>query len=83
MAADDAMTPRADDGDRPRPDGRPRGATPTRRPTGRRAATADAMPSRRAALLRTGVILGVLFLVFGMILPRFVDYEDVIAASPR
>ena len=37
-------------------------------------------PSRRAAILRTSLVLGVLFLVFGVILPRFVDYADVIAA---
>src|SRR4051812_8908226 len=39
-----------------------------------------AMPNRRTALLRTGVIVGVLILVFGIILPRFVDYSDVRAA---
>ena len=38
------------------------------------------MPNRRTALLRTGVIVGVLILVFGIILPRFVDYSDVRAA---
>jgi uncharacterized membrane protein YbhN (UPF0104 family) len=44
------------------------------------AADATAMPNRRTALLRTGVIVGVLVLVFGVILPRFVDYEEVFAA---
>jgi uncharacterized membrane protein YbhN (UPF0104 family) len=39
-----------------------------------------AMPSRRTAILRTGVIIGVLVLVFGIILPRFVDYGEVFAA---
>src|SRR6185436_9346999 len=39
-----------------------------------------AMPSRRAALLRSGVIVLVLFVVFGLILPQFVDYEEVISA---
>ncbi len=42
-------------------------------------AGADA-PSRRSALLRTGVILGVLFVVFFIILPRYVDYADVLKA---
>jgi uncharacterized membrane protein YbhN (UPF0104 family) len=41
---------------------------------------ASAMPSRRTAILRTGVIVGVLILVFGIILPRFVDYGEVFAA---
>ena len=40
----------------------------------------DGSANRRAALLRTGVVVGVLVLVFGLILPRFVDYDDVIAA---
>ena len=35
-------------------------------------------PSRRAAILRTGLVIGILVLVFGVILPRFVDYQDVI-----
>ena len=38
------------------------------------------MPSRRAALLRSGVIVLVLFVVFGLILPQFVDYEEVLTA---
>jgi uncharacterized membrane protein YbhN (UPF0104 family) len=38
-----------------------------------------ATPSRRAAILRTGLVVGILLLVFGVILPRFVDYGDVIA----
>lgn len=37
-------------------------------------------PSRRAAILRTSLVVGVLALVFGVILPRFIDYADVIAA---
>ena len=36
-------------------------------------------PSRRAAILRTGLVIGILVLVFGIILPRFVDYGEVIA----
>jgi uncharacterized membrane protein YbhN (UPF0104 family) len=36
-------------------------------------------PSRRAAILRTSLVVGILLLVFGVILPRFVDYEEVIA----
>ncbi|MFI5199956.1 MAG: YbhN family protein [Candidatus Limnocylindrales bacterium] len=43
-------------------------------------ASAAAPPSRRAALLRSGLILGVLFLVFFVILPNFVDYSEVAAA---
>jgi uncharacterized membrane protein YbhN (UPF0104 family) len=39
-----------------------------------------APPSRRAALLRTGFVAGVLILVFGVILPQFIDYQDVIDA---
>jgi uncharacterized membrane protein YbhN (UPF0104 family) len=59
-------------------------------PSGTTAATADAPggdpvsaaapPSRRAALLRSGLIVGVLVVVFGVILPKYVDYADVIAA---
>ena len=37
-------------------------------------------PSRRAALMRTGVIVGVLFVVFVIILPRYIDYSEVLAA---
>lgn len=37
-------------------------------------------PSRRAAVLRTGLVVGILVLVFGIILPRFIDYGDVLAA---
>src|SRR3954449_195826 len=37
-------------------------------------------PSRRAAILRTGLVIGVLALVFLVILPRFVDYGEVVAA---
>jgi uncharacterized membrane protein YbhN (UPF0104 family) len=39
-----------------------------------------APPSRRAALLRTGFVALVLFIVFGVILPRFIDYDEVVAA---
>lgn len=39
-----------------------------------------AQPSRRAAILRTALVLGVLILVFGIILPRFVDYAAVLDA---
>jgi uncharacterized membrane protein YbhN (UPF0104 family) len=38
------------------------------------------MPSRRVALLRSGFIGLVLFVVFGLILPRFVDYQQVFEA---
>ena len=39
-----------------------------------------APPSRRTAILRTGLVVGILVLVFGIILPRFVDYAEVLAA---
>jgi len=48
------------------------------------AATASAppaaMPSRKAAILRASIILVVLFVVFVLILPNFVDYREVAAA---
>lgn len=34
-------------------------------------------PSRRDAVLRILIVVGVLFVVFGLILPRFVDYQAV------
>ena len=37
-------------------------------------------PSRRAAILRTALVLGILIIVFGIILPRFVDYAAVLDA---
>jgi putative heme transporter len=43
-------------------------------------ASAAAPPSRRAALLRSGFILGVLLVVFIIIIPRFVDYSEVVDA---
>jgi uncharacterized membrane protein YbhN (UPF0104 family) len=43
-------------------------------------ATAAAPPSRRAAILRSGLIVGVLVVVFGVILPNYVDYEEVLKA---
>jgi uncharacterized membrane protein YbhN (UPF0104 family) len=49
-------------------------------PPGQEAAAAAAPPSRRAALMRSGLIVGVLVVVFGIILPQFIDYADVIAA---
>ena len=52
-------------------------ATPTRAIDG---SGGPASPKRGAALLRTGLVVGILVLVFGVILPRFVDYDDVIAA---
>jgi uncharacterized membrane protein YbhN (UPF0104 family) len=45
------------------------------------AALPDAKPpSRRDAIMRVGIVLGVLFVVFVLILPRFIDYQDVVAA---
>jgi uncharacterized membrane protein YbhN (UPF0104 family) len=43
-------------------------------------ASAAAPPSRRAALIRSGLIVGVLIVVFGFILPQYIDYADVAAA---
>ncbi len=43
-------------------------------------ASAAAPPSRRAALMRSGLIVGVLVLVFVVILPRYIDYGEVVAA---
>jgi len=96
MAADDAMTPTADDGDPGTPaDSAPPAdsaapadsATPVEGedPTTTAGAQASAgapttMPSRRTALIRAGAILAILFVVFGLILPRFVDYEEVFKA---
>lgn len=42
--------------------------------------TAAAPPSRRAAIMRSGLIVGVLVVVFGLIIPQFIDYSDVVAA---
>ena len=49
------------------------------------AATADSItetkpPSRRDAIIRIGIVAGVLSIVFGLILPRFVDYRQVLNA---
>ena len=43
-------------------------------------ASVAAPPSRRAALLRSGLIVGVLVVVFLIILPRYIDYQEVAAA---
>ena len=43
-------------------------------------ASAAAPPSRRSALLRTGFIVAILFVVFVVILPRYVDYQEVLDA---
>lgn len=42
-----------------------------------------APPSRRAAILRTGLIIAVLLVVFGVILPRSIDYSDVVSAFQK
>jgi len=34
-------------------------------------------PSRRDAILRVGIVVGVLVVVFGIILPRYIDYQAV------
>ena len=43
-------------------------------------ASAAAPPSRRSALIRSGLIVVVLIVVFGIILPQYIDYADVAAA---
>src|SRR5262245_23110536 len=47
-------------------------------PEGTLEAPPPEMPDRRTAILRSSVLLFILFLVFVVILPRFVDYEEVI-----
>jgi uncharacterized membrane protein YbhN (UPF0104 family) len=47
---------------------------------GRDPASAAAPPSRRTAIIRASLIVGVLIIVFGIILPRYIDYADVAAA---
>ncbi len=37
-------------------------------------------PSRAATILRSGLIVGILFIVFVVILPQFISYEDVLAS---
>jgi uncharacterized membrane protein YbhN (UPF0104 family) len=58
------------------------GAAPPAAPeqTGTDPASAAAPPSRRAAFMRSGLIVGVLLVVFGIILPRYIDYSEVVAA---
>jgi uncharacterized membrane protein YbhN (UPF0104 family) len=48
--------------------------------TGTDPASAAAPPNRRTALMRSGLIVGVLILVFVVILPQFVSYSDVVTA---
>lgn len=52
----------------------PDASTPTASDAG------PSMPSRRTAILRSSIILIVLFVVFGLILPQFVDYREVAAS---
>ena len=61
------------------PDGAPPPAGPDAAP-GTDPASAAAPPSRRAALMRSGLIVGVLVVVFGLILPQYIDYSEVVAA---
>jgi uncharacterized membrane protein YbhN (UPF0104 family) len=44
------------------------------------AVPAPGQPSRRGVLVRTGLIVGILFVVFVLILPQYVSYQDVIDA---
>lgn len=62
---------------RPAPDDAGPGADAT---PGTDPASAAAPPSRKAALMRSGLIVGVLVVVFGLILPQYIDYAEVIAA---
>jgi len=55
-------------------------AAPVEVPAGAGAMADTKPPSRRDAIMRVGIVLGVLFVVFVLILPRFIDYQDVIAA---
>ncbi len=59
---------------------RPRPATEPDAEPGTDPASQAAPPSRRAALMRSGLIVGVLFLVFVVILPRYIDYQEVLDA---
>jgi uncharacterized membrane protein YbhN (UPF0104 family) len=36
-------------------------------------------PSRRDAILRVGIVVAVMVVIFGIILPKYIDYQDVIA----
>jgi putative heme transporter len=45
--------------------------------TGDEMVSAPSLPSRRAAFIRSGVLLLVLFVVFGLILPQYIDYAEV------
>jgi uncharacterized membrane protein YbhN (UPF0104 family) len=35
-------------------------------------------PSRRDAILRVGIVVAVMVVIFGIILPKYIDYQDVI-----
>jgi uncharacterized membrane protein YbhN (UPF0104 family) len=52
------------------------GPTPSTEPAAGIAETKP--PSRRDTVLRIGIVLGVLFVVFGIILPKYVDYAEVL-----
>jgi uncharacterized membrane protein YbhN (UPF0104 family) len=65
--------------DRPDPGPATPGETPENGPKPVPAAVAG-QPSRRATVMRTGLIVAVLFVVFVIILPQFVSYEDIIDA---
>jgi uncharacterized membrane protein YbhN (UPF0104 family) len=71
-----------DAADTPPADTPPADTDPSGRPADEASdpATSAAPPSRRAALIRSGLIVGVLLLVFLVILPRYVDYADVVEA---
>lgn len=64
----------------PRRQGTPAGETDVAGTEPATDAPAVAPPSRRAAILRTGLIVAVLLVVFGLILPQYIDYADVIGA---
>jgi putative heme transporter len=73
--------------DRPIPDARPAAAVPgesgdllTVPPDDRGASGTTKPPSRRAAIMRTSIVIGVLAIVFLVILPRYINYQEVIQA---
>jgi len=49
-------------------------------PSGEGSDAASTMPNRRTAILRTGALVLVLVVVFGLILPQVVDYQEVFEA---
>ena len=68
-----------DGAERDRPDEGPAGSvTDGSSPESGAGLSDTSNPSRKDAILRIGIVVGVLVVVFGIILPRFIDYSDVI-----